>query len=316
MTVNSLANRLTGYEEQEARSVVRLLLSDLFGFTLTDICCGALDGMTAEQKASLEAAMERLEKGEPVQYVTGKAEFRGREYRVGEGVLIPRPETEELLDLLSGKITQEGQSPLCKNALDIGTGSGCIAISMALEHPDWDVTAWDISEKALNIAKENAERLGAKVRFEKRDILKFTQGGLSPMCKNKDKITQEGQSPMCKKWDVIVSNPPYICNKERVDMERQVLDFEPHEALFVPDDDPLLFYRAIAKYAAEMLNEGGLLAFEINPLYANELISLLNSLTPSLSNSNTPSLFHSVTLHQDQFGKERFVLARKKSLVP
>ena len=218
----------------------RILLEDVFGLTLTDVCGGALEKMSPSDKQKFATLKARLQKGEPVQYVTGKAPFCGRFFHVEPGVLIPRPETEELVDMVISAMSV-GSRPL--NILDIGTGSGCIAISLALLK-DTIVTAWDISKKALTIAGKNAELLKATVFFECQDIFKASY-------------------PESPSWDIIISNPPYICHKEAALMESNVLDHEPHEALFVPDEEPLLFYEAIGKYALQGLKQNGLLAFEI-----------------------------------------------------
>lgn len=281
MTLTDLAKRLTSYYDiQEARGIVRLLLSDLYGMSLTDICVGALDRLTEEQTQQIEDAMLRLEKGEPVQYVTGKAHFCDRTFLVSPSVLIPRPETELLCQLIADNdqaVTGNGEI----RVLDMGTGSGCIAITLALSMQNASVEAWDVSAEALNMAKSNAESLGASVSFEQKDIL-----GLD-----------ENNVERC--YDIIVSNPPYICNKEAAQMEHNVLDFEPHLALFVPDEAPLLFYSAIARFARLALKVGGALYFEINPLYADALCSMLSSLG-----------FANVTIHVDQFGKQRFISAK------
>lgn len=281
MTLTDLAKRLTSYYDiQEARGIVRLLLSDLYGMSLTDICVGALDRLTEEQTQQIEDAMLRLEKGEPVQYVTGKAHFCDRTFLVSPSVLIPRPETELLCQLIADNdqaVTGNGEI----RVLDMGTGSGCIAITLALSMQNASVEAWDVSAEALNMAKSNAESLGASVSFEQIDIL-----GLD-----------ENNVERC--YDIIVSNPPYICNKEAAQMEHNVLDFEPHLALFVPDEAPLLFYSAIARFARLALKVGGALYFEINPLYADALCSMLSSLG-----------FVNVTIHVDQFCKQRFISAK------
>ena len=236
--------------------------------------------------------MQRLEKGEPVQYIIGVADFFGRQFHVAPGVLIPRPETEELCRwiLASDKhgltrTVREISHQSDANILDIGTGSGCIAITLALELPDAQVTAWDISDDALRIAAGNAKSLGANVTFKHRDVL------------DSSLFTLHSSLP---KWDLIVSNPPYICEKEKSPMECNVLDHEPHLALFVPDDDPLLFYRAIAQYAADALKAQGSLFFEINPLYADDLARMLRMMS-----------YNDILIHQDQFGKPRFLKATK-----
>jgi len=230
--------------------------------------------------------MPRLEGGEPIQYVLGRACFCGRSFAVAPGVLIPRPETEELCRLIIDTHPSESL-----NILDIGTGSGCIAITLALEMPDAEVEAVDISPEALAIAGANAARLGAKVSFHQYDILSEDS---PPLGRGRG-----WGAPSTPKYDIIVSNPPYICERERADMERNVLDYEPHTALFVPDDDPLLFYRTIGQKALTMLVPGGILCFEINPLYCDQLIELLRS-----------QGYCEVETVSDSFGKRRFVTAK------
>lgn len=283
MTINDLTLRLSQYDKQEARSIVRLLLSDCFNLTLTDIYTGGLESLNTEQQQLLETCMCRLEKGEPIQYVTGKTLFCEREFHVAPGVLIPRPETEELCSLITNQYSAN-HCPL--SILDIGTGSGCIAITLALNLPNSSVSALDISLDALRIAKDNAQRLGANISFLHRDILEEAS-----------KTQTDGTTA---DYDVIVSNPPYICKQEAAEMEANVLEHEPHTALFVPDEEPLLFYHAIAVYAQYALKSQGRLFFEINPLYADEMLSMLNDLG-----------FVEVLVHEDQFGKPRFVSAKK-----
>lgn len=271
-----LSSRLTHlYGQREAQSIVRLLLHELFGFTLTDICCGAVNTLSDRQRQLLERCMARLEKGEPVQYVIGHTTFYGRTFAVRSGCLIPRPETEELCQW----IVNDERRRTAPTVLDIGTGSGCIAITLKKELPAAHVTAWDISTSAIAIAKDNAQSLEADITVEQQDALRL------PTC----------EAPQ---WDIIVSNPPYICRKEAVAMEANVLDHEPHEALFVPDAEPLLFYRAIAVYAQQALQCGGALYFEINPIYANELRDMLQGLG-----------FLHATLRNDEQGRQRMIKA-------
>ncbi len=299
-TYNSLWRSLTlRYDDGEAKAIVRLVLETLFGMSPTDIYCDGVEHLSDTECASLESAMTRLEGGEPVQYVLGEADFCGRTYRVAPGVLIPRPETEELCEWIKQRMatrTTDGEIPASHNTtatghetattdhettiLDIGTGSGCIAITLALDIPQADVTAWDISDEALLIAAENNERLSAGVSVEKQDALN------APHDSNR--------------WDVIVSNPPYICEHERAQMERHVLDHEPSTALFVPDDDPLLFYRAIARYAIGALKNGGMLFFETNTAYATETLDMLRNMG-----------FIDTEMSHDNFGKPRMVCGRK-----
>lgn len=263
------------YGEGEARAVTDYVLDVRFGLSKADILCGAVEKMTVEQSAELGGIFARLTQGEPVQYVLGSAEFCGRWFTVRPGVLIPRPETEELCALITADCT--GCSPL--EVLDVGTGSGCIAVTLALDIPQSSVTAWDISPEALATARENARRNGARVAVECRDALCL--------------------EPQGEAWDVIVSNPPYICNKEKKDTERNVLDHEPQLALFVPDDDPLLFYRAITRYAARTLCPSGALYFELNPLYAD--------LTADMAWQEG---FSDVAVIKDSYGKRRMMRAR------
>ena len=269
----------TVYDDSEAKAVARYLLEIRYGLTITDILCGKVETLSEEE---LEAMLNRLLQGEPVQYVTGVAEFGGRRFLVEPGVLIPRPETAELCHRIVSSL-HTPQSTI--HILDIGTGSGCIACTLAAEIPDSEVTAWDISEKALHIAEENAKRTGVHMSFEQRDILLPPSSALPPRNAKNYQLT----------WDIIVSNPPYICNKERVNMERNVLEYEPSLALFVPDDDPLLFYRAISRFAKTALKDGGNLYFEINPLYAEPLKQLMQE-----------EGFADIKLYQDSFGKQRF----------
>ena len=346
MTYNQLWKRLTAiYNEREAQAIVRTVLDALFGMSLTDICLGKVTQLSADDTTRLEKIMQRLEKSEPVQYVLGAGWFAGRLFDVAPGVLIPRPETEDLVkwacdeakekekednskeergkeekeiskkgeapqkeeQLLSSPLKEEEEglrkgkdasqkeeqhlSSLLKSnkevsekgeevphpsILDIGTGSGCIAITVALALPQARVTAWDISTDALAIAAGNAHRLGASVRFEHQDALSAPDDE--------------------ERWDVIVSNPPYICDKERADMSDNVLSYEPELALFVPDSDPLLFYRAIARYASKALKPGGRLLFETNTAYVHEVAQ-------AMANEG----FTAIEVRNDCFGKPRMV---------
>lgn len=319
MTYNQLWKRLTViYNEREAQAIVRTVLDALFGMSLTDICLGKVTQLSADDTTRLEKIMQRLEKSEPVQYVLGAEWFAGRLFDVAPGVLIPRPETEDLVkwacdeakekednskeergkeekevskkrealkkeeQLLSSllknnkEVPKKGEEAPHPSILDIGTGSGCIAITVALALPQARVTAWDISTDALAIAAGNAHRLGASVRFEHQDALSAPD------------------DEAC--WDVIVSNPPYICDRERADMSDNVLSYEPELALFVPDSDPLLFYRAIAHYASKALKPGGRLLFETNTAYAHEVAQAM-----------ADEGFTAIEVRNDCFGKPRMV---------
>lgn len=257
------------YGNGEARAVTDYVLDVCFGLSKADIMCGAVEEMTAEKAAELNKIFGRLMEGEPVQYVLGRAEFSGRWFNVRPGVLIPRPETEELC----AWITADSKASASPKVLDIGTGSGCIAITLQLDMPESKVTAWDISADALDVARENAQQLGANVSFVKQDALNAKPEG---------------------EWDVIVSNPPYICEKEKKDMAVNVLEHEPHTALFVPDADPLLFYRAITRLAVQTLSKGGRLYFEINPIYADETCRMMRA-----------EGMTEVELRSDMYGKQR-----------
>lgn len=257
------------YGNGEARAITDYVLDVCFGLSKADILCGAVEEMTAEKTAELNKIFGRLTEGEPVQYVLGRAEFSGRWFNVRPGVLIPRPETEELC----AWITADSKASGSPEVLDIGTGSGCIAITLQLGMPESNVTAWDISADALSVARENAQRLGANVNFVKLDALNAKPEG---------------------EWDVIVSNPPYICEKEKKDMAVNVLEHEPHTALFVPDADPLLFYRAITRLAVQTLNKGGRLYFEINPIYADDTCRMMQA-----------EGMTAVELRSDMYGKQR-----------
>lgn len=371
MTYNQLWKRLTAiYNEREAQAIVRTVLDALFGMSLTDICLGKVTQLSADDTTRLEKIMQRLEKSEPVQYVLGAEWFAGRLFDVAPGVLIPRPETEDLVkwtcdeakekekednskeergkeekevskkgeapqkeeQLLSStlkeeeeglrkgedasqkeeqplssllkeeeeglrkgkdasqkeeqhlssllksnkEVSEKGEEAPHPSILDIGTGSGCIAITVALALPQARVTAWDISTDALAIAAGNAHRLGASVRFEHQDALSAPDDE--------------------ERWDVIVSNPPYICDRERADMSDNVLSYEPELALFVPDSDPLLFYRAIARYASKALKPGGRLLFETNTAYAHEVAQAM-----------ADEGFTAIEVRNDCFGKPRMV---------
>lgn len=276
--------------------MTRLLLEDLFSLSFADILCGATEHLSDADSLRLQQSVDRLLDAEPLQYVTGTAFFCGHPFHVAPGVLIPRPETEWIVDTAVNLVTSSAP-----RILDIGTGSGCIAtsISLALADRHCYTEAWDISEDALRIATDNAERLGADVKFRRRDALKLeedfpaeeNQGGAEVLI---------ADNASTASWDIIVSNPPYICNREAADMHANVLQHEPHLALFVPDTDPLLFYRAIARYAMRSLRKGGWLLFECNTLYAHDTAQMASDMG-----------FATSVVEDDCFGKPRFVKAQK-----
>jgi release factor glutamine methyltransferase len=260
----------------ERKSVAFYLLEDAFNIDKTAI---ALD---KEVKIDLEIwqqMIERLNQSEPVQQVVGFAWFRNRKFKVNPNVLIPRPETEELIDHI------KSLNLVRPRIADLGTGSGCIAISLALEIPDSEISALDISEDALSTAKENAGQLKARVNFFKQDIL------------NSISFFENRQ------FDLLVSNPPYICEHEKAKMEPNVLNYEPHLALFVPDHDPLIFYRSIAVAGQNTLADGGFIFVEINSGLGQETKLLFENFG-----------YTDVTLMQDFYGKNRFVSAKKTAV--
>ena len=273
--MNCLKELKQHYGTAEGYALYRLVMEECFGLTHTDILLGKDNQISEENQARLLEITGRLLKNEPVQYVLGYADFCGHRFAVRPGVLIPRPETELLVQkaLELGHGMDGVTEP---EALDIGTGSGCIAVSMALA--GCRVTAMDISEEALGIAMQNATALNAEVVFVHENILQ--------------------PSRTAQQWHVIVSNPPYICLHEAEAMERNVLDYEPHNALFVPDTAPLIFYRAIASYAMSHLSAGGWLCLEINQAYPDEMEKLLSSFG-----------FKDVTIQKDQYGKDRIAYA-------
>ena len=256
----------------EARALYELIMQERFGLSRADLLLGKDTTLSADDQALLQEIVERVAKGEPVQYVLGYETFCGRRFRVSPDVLIPRPETAQLVDLVN-RYAAPGST-----ILDIGTGSGCIAVTLALK--GFDVTAFDVSPQALSVARDNAEVHGAQVNFCLEDIL------------------QPSEREMV--WDVIVSNPPYVCRSEAEAMDDNVLLHEPHLALFVPDDDPLRFYRAIADYADRHLSPNGMLLFEVNRTKSGDVAQLL-----------LERGCKEVWPVHDMFDNERFVCARR-----
>lgn len=259
------------YGKGEARAIYMLVMEKAFGLSATDVLLGKDKELSPHDNRELENIVARLLRNEPVQYVLGEADFMGRAFGVEPGVLIPRPETEDLVELAAA-----GCKAPCR-MLDIGTGSGCIAVSLALA--GHTVTAMDISPDALRIAAANAARLGAEVTFVREDILH--------------------PSPTPAVWDAVVSNPPYIRRCEAAGMEANVLDHEPHLALFVPDADPLLFYRAIAVFAAAHLAPGGRIYLECNRAFATDVAGVLAG-----------NGFVGTCVADDRYGNPRFAMGR------
>lgn len=254
----------------ETEAVIGLLFHLYKNWGRVDLITHEGDTASDWLRSSVSSAVRRIVAGEPVQYVTGEAYFHGLWLKVTPDVLIPRPETSELIDIITDANTGSDL-----RVLDIGTGSGAIAMALARTLPFSEVTALDISSGALKVAQENARNLKVNVRFVDADIFNW--------------------EPEPDSFDIIVSNPPYVCESEKAGMEPTVLDFEPGIALFVPDSDPLKFYRRILEVGRTGLVAGGKIYFEINPLHADSLRGLMES-----------SGYHDVTLVRDIHGKERF----------
>jgi release factor glutamine methyltransferase len=268
----SLVGSLTlKVSEDEKQTMIRWLLEDRLGLSTAALLSGKETPFT---QAHFARDLERLNAEEPIHYVLGHTSFYGRQFRVNTSVLIPRPETESLVRL----VLEHSRSNRGGRYLDIGTGSGCIAITLALELPGSEVHATDISKEALSVATENARLLQAPVQFHQHDIL-------------------NEELPFAD-LDVVVSNPPYIRKKEAVSMAKNVMDHEPHTALFVPDEDPTIFYRAIAMKARLVLKAGGLLAVEINERLGNETLEAIER-----------AGFFGAQILKDTQEKERFITA-------
>ena len=299
MLFEHLLRQITVYENQEAKEIVFWLMEFYLGIKKIDI----ISNKNIEKEIDWENIIERINSHEPIQYILGETEFYGRRFFVNESVLIPRPETEELVQLViersqqwavsGGQYIMESEQQMVgkkelithnsalRTILDLGTGSGCIAITLAKELPDFQVLAFDISEKALETAKKNAILNEAKVIFEKVDILNY--------------LTSNLKHPT---FDIILSNPPYVTKQEIERMQKNVLDFEPHLALFVEDSEPLVFYEAIAEIALKKLNNNGLVAVEINEALGKETAEIF-----------IKKGFSEVQIIKDIHQKDRFVSA-------
>lgn len=263
-------------DTHEATSMARTVMEAVTGLQPVDLVTRATDRLMPSTVSRLEAIASRIKDGEPVQYILGEAWFHGLRLHVEPGVLIPRPETSQLVDL----ITDIAGDRTDLDIIDLGTGSGAIAIALSRSLRFPHVTAVDISPRAIAVARRNAADLKTTVDFREADMLKPS-------------------TLPAGKWDIVVSNPPYIAPAEAPTMEPRVLDHEPHLALFAPEGDPLCFYRAAAAYAAHTLKPDGLLAFEINPDYASQLQALLHE-----------SEFSHVDISRDFCGRLRFAIAR------
>ncbi|MDR1783916.1 MAG: peptide chain release factor N(5)-glutamine methyltransferase [Dysgonamonadaceae bacterium] len=278
------------YSESEIRTLIFMILESVCNIDRQTILLGKDTEISADNKIKIKEIASLLKTFMPIQYILGETYFYGLKFKVDERVLIPRPETEELVDL----IIKSEKSPA--KILDIGTGSGCIAISLAKYFPNAEVYGIDISEDILSVAKENAALNGVRVNFALFSVIGFHRT-LFP-AKEGNNVRRK---PMTNGFDLIVSNPPYIAESEKVLMESTVLNYEPHKALFVPDEDPLLFYRTIADFATEYLNPDGKLYFEINPAFGQQTADLLVS-----------KGFTSLITHLDISGKERMIEAKKQ----
>ncbi|HEY5745737.1 MAG TPA: peptide chain release factor N(5)-glutamine methyltransferase [Chryseolinea sp.] len=293
-----LVSRMPSDDVEEVNAMAYIVLEHLFSISRTDVLADKSVAMSPEVEEKMETILNRLNTGEPLQYVLGETEFYGRIFKVRPGVLIPRPETEELVRLVveaSGARSQKpgasSREPVVSSqdlvvgswnsggiirVLDIGTGTGCIPVTLFLEMVGVEVFAVDVSEVAIAVARENASLLKAQVDIVQLDVLN-------------DPLPWEN-------LDVIVSNPPYIPWSEKVDMRRNVTDFEPALALFVPEEDPLIFYKAIARQASRALRRSGLLAVEINERFGAAVARVFRE-----------EGFGEVEIIKDIFGKERIV---------
>lgn len=264
------------YAETEASALARWILEEEFGFSTLELYAGKDTDFPMEKRNRLNDILVRLARFEPIQYIIGKTEFCGLTLKVSSDVLIPRPETAELVDWIVSDCPQSGL-----RVLDIGTGSGCIAITLAERMVEAEVSAWDISERALAVARENALHNNVRIAFSCMDVF--------------------NEPTDISVFDIIVSNPPYITESERAEMERNVLDYEPETALFVPDTDPLRFYRRIAHIGNQMLKPGGKLFFEINRAYGSETAAMLKY-----------GGYSQVEVRSDSYGNARMIKAIKR----
>ncbi len=278
-----ILQRLTSHyyadDHRSATAIALMLLDEVAHLDTTHVLAGDDDHLDADTVSRINDMAQRLEQGEPVQYVVGHTQFCGLTIDVNPSVLIPRPETEDLVSCIN--------HPHPHRIIDLGTGSGCIALALKHRYPEAEVTAADISADALHTASRNASRLGLQVGFREADILKL------------DPKTHE-------QWDVIVSNPPYIHPDESTAIRPHVLDHEPHSALFVPAADPLIFHRAIIGYAAATLHpQGGVVALEVNCRYASHVAMLMHQ-----------HGLQSVAIVADRYGQPRIVRGYKPPLTP
>ncbi|PCJ85736.1 MAG: protein-(glutamine-N5) methyltransferase, release factor-specific [Flavobacteriales bacterium] len=272
------------YPEKEIHSIIQLVFEHYCGFSKTDLVLKASDDFPEFQNEKLLGVLEELKLHKPVQYIVGETEFYGIKLKVNEHVLIPRPETEELVDLIIKENSEFRIQTSELRILDIGTGSGCIAIALKRHLPNAEVTAIDISEIALETAKENAILNQVEINFVQTDILHQPFNHLTVPA-----------------FNLIVSNPPYVRFSEKQQMEKNVLDYEPHEALFVDDDDPLLFYRHIITFAKQHLKKEGRVYLEINEIMEKNILELFDN-----------KYFMDIQSKKDLNGKNRIITAELK----
>jgi len=267
------------YDEKEIASLCNIALKEIAGIPPSRIKAFPEQEVSDKQGQSIYKILTELKTGKPIQYILGHAEFYGLDFKVNPSVLIPRPETEELVEWIISSVRSKQLAG--GNILDIGTGSGCIAISLKKNLPEFSVSAIDISPEALQTAKENAGLNNAEIDFIRSDILNLTSDFLFP------------------KSNIIVSNPPYVTHADKQQMHTNVTDFEPHTALFVPENDPLIFYKAITEFALSNLQRGGLLFFEINENYGKQIVDFLST-----------NLFTNIELRKDLSERNRMIKAQ------
>lgn len=267
------------YDSREAENIFFLVVDHFMGINRLEFSMDQMEEISAEQESKFKGVLDALQTGKPIQQVLGFAWFFDLQFYVNEHVLIPRPETEELVDWILKSSTQIKHA----HVLDVGTGSGCIVLSLANAKANWDITAWDLSKPALEVAEKNSESFGLKnVKFECVDVL------------------DERERDSIDGIDILVSNPPYIAKDERNTLSANVLDFEPHEALFVTNSDPLQFYRAICTLGKNKLASKGMLYFECHENYAHDVSRLMQEYG-----------FEEVELRNDMQGKARMVRGLK-----
>ncbi len=274
------------YGPDEANALIMIVLKHYFNIDRVRIALEPDLRLSESELLTLHFAVKELLKNKPVQYVLGETEFCGMRFFVNDSVLIPRPETQEMVEMIVSSAGMRRATSPSYSILDIGTGSGCIAISLAKLIPDSDVTAVDVSEKALEVARKNADANGVSVHFVLDDIL-------NPHVKTHGCASQQ--------FDIIVSNPPYVCESEKSEMRANVLDYEPSTALFVADSDPLIFYRKILEFAQKALKPDGQIWFEINEKFGNETAELCRE-----------KGFKNVEIIRDFMGKDRVVRAQRQ----